>query len=98
MSPTDHLRWLMTPDRERWKPMLIGLAFFAAGVGAATALQPSRLIEGVLTVLAIAAWFIGACAMVGYVRWFFASEFLRAKRDAADAVEREKSESDSKGL
>ena len=70
--------------------MLIGLALFAAGVGAATALQPSKLVEAVLIVLAIAAWFVGACGMVGYVRWFFASELLRAKRDAVNAVEREK--------
>src|SRR5688572_14528321 len=40
MSPADRLRWLMAPDRGRWKPMLIGLAVFAAGVGAASALQP----------------------------------------------------------
>jgi hypothetical protein len=27
--------------------------------------------------------------MVGYVRWFFASELLQAMRDRADAVEKE---------
>jgi flagellar basal body-associated protein FliL len=78
--------------------MLMGLALSAAGVGAAAALQPSAFIEAVLLVLAIAAWFIGACGMVGYVRWFFASERLQAMRDRADAVEREKSESRSAGL
>ena len=90
MSLTNRLRWLMAPDKERWKPMLIGLAFFAAGVGTATALQPSKLVEAVLIILAIAAWFVGACAMVGYARWFFASELLRARRDAVDAVEKDK--------
>ena len=89
MSPTDRLRWLLVPDRSRWKPMLMGLALSAAGVGAAAALQPPALIEAVLVVLAIAAWFVGACGMVGYVRWFFASELLQAMRDRADAVERE---------
>ena len=90
MLPTDHLRWLLIPDRSRWKPMLLGLALSAAGVGAAAALQPPALIEGVLIVLAFAAWFVGACGMIGYVRWFFASERLQAMRDRADAVERDK--------
>ena len=90
MSPTDRLRWLLAPDRSRWKPMLMGLALSAAGVGAAAALQPPALIEGVLIVLAFAAWCVGACGMVGYVRWFFASERLQAMRDRDDAVEKEK--------
>ena len=97
MSPTDRLRWLLTPDRNRWKPMLIGLALFAAGIGAAVALQPPKLIEAILIILAMAAWYIGACGMVGYVRWFFASELLQAKQDRVNAVEREKSESRSEG-
>ena len=90
MSPADRLRWLLAPDRGRWKPMLLGLALFAAGVGAAVALQPPGLIEAVLVVLAIAAWFVGACGMVGYMRWFFASELSQARRDIDDAIEREK--------
>src|SRR5687767_6252828 len=92
MSPTDRLRWLMAPHRDRWKLMLAGLALCVAAVGAAT-LQPPKVVEAVLIVLAIAAWFVGACGMVGYVRWFFASELLRAKRDAINAVEEEKGES-----
>lgn len=89
MSPTERLRWLMAPHRERWKPMLTGLALCAVGVGAAS-LQPSKLVEAILIILAIAAWVVGACGMVGYVRWFFASEFARAKQDAINAAEREK--------
>jgi hypothetical protein len=69
--------------------MLMGLALSAAGVGAAAALQPPAFIEGVLIVLAFAAWFVGACGMVGYVRWFFASERLQAMRDRDDAAGRE---------
>jgi hypothetical protein len=89
MSPIARLRWMMAPRRDRWKLMLTGLAVCAAAVGAAT-LQPSKVVEAVLLVLAIAAWFVGACGMVGYVRWFFASELARAKQDAINAVEREK--------
>ena len=77
----------MAPDRSRWKPMLMGLALSAAGAGAAVLVQPS-LVSVVLLVLAMAAWFVGACGMVGYVRWFFASEFSRAGQDSADLIEK----------
>ena len=69
--------------------MLLGLALFAAAVGAAAALQPSKLMEAVLLIVGLAAWFVGACGMVGYVRWFFASELARAKQDAAKEAERQ---------
>lgn len=89
MSPTNRLRWLLTPDRTRWKPMLLGLGLFAAGAEAAVLFQPPDFIAAVLVVLAIAAWYVGACGMVGYVRWFFASELLQARQDRADTVEKE---------
>jgi hypothetical protein len=84
-APGGRLRLLITPDPGRWKPMLGGLALFAGGVGALAALRPSPLVEAVLLVLACAAWFVGACAMIGYVRWFFASEMARARQDQAEA-------------
>jgi hypothetical protein len=68
--------------------MLLGLAFFAAAVAAAVLLQPPDLIAAVLVVLGIAAWFVGACSMVGYLRWFFASELSRARQDGIDTVDR----------
>lgn len=89
MTLTERLRWLLTPARDRWQPMLMGLALFAAAGGAAVALQPPKLIEAILLVLALAAWLAGACAMVGYVRWFFANEFSQAKREKIDPPERE---------
>jgi hypothetical protein len=39
-------------------------------------------------VLAFAAWFVGACGMVGYVRWFFAGEFARAREEGAAMSEK----------
>jgi hypothetical protein len=76
-----YLRSLLAPDRSRWKPMMMGLALFAAGVGGAVNLQPPGAVAAVLIVLALAAWVTGACAMVGYVRWFIASEIAQARRD-----------------
>ena len=60
--------------------MLMGLALSAAAAGASVLYQP-KLISLVLFVLAIAAWVVGACGMVGYVRWFFASELSRVRQD-----------------
>jgi hypothetical protein len=77
----NYLRSLLAPDRSRWQPMLMGLALFAAGAGAAVNLQPPWPVAAVLIVFALAAWVTGACAMVGYVRWFIASEIAQAKKD-----------------
>ncbi|MGH8649886.1 MAG: hypothetical protein ACREUP_11360 [Burkholderiales bacterium] len=89
MSPTDHLRGLMAPEKSRWQPMLMGLALAIAGIEAVMLFKPPELIWAILMILVLAAWFVGACAMVGFVRWYFASERSQARRDRADAVERE---------
>ena len=52
-------------------------------------MQPPPLVEAILIVVAIAAWLVGAYGMVGYARWFFASEHARAVQDRADALEKE---------
>ena len=88
MPLRDNLRSLMAPDRARWQPMLLGIALSAAAAGAAVLTQPSFVSIG-FVVLALAAWFAGACAMVGYVRWFFAGELARAAEDRATALERD---------
>jgi hypothetical protein len=76
-----YLRSLLAPDRNRWQPMLLGLAAFAAGAFSAVAMQHQPVISAALTALALAAWAVGACAMVGYVRWLFASEVERVRRE-----------------
>ena len=70
----EYLRTLTTAHASRWQPMLAGLALFAAGVFATVAYEVSALVAALLTGLALAAWGVGACAMVGYVRWYFATE------------------------
>lgn len=76
-----YLRALVSPDRSRWQPMLLGLAGFAALAFAAVAIQHRPAVSAMLTALALAAWIVGACAMVGYVRWFIAGEVERARRE-----------------
>ncbi len=77
----NYLSSLLSPDRTRWQPMLMGLAAFAAGAFAAVATQDQPVVSAALTALALAAWAVGACAMVGYVRWLFAAEVERVRRE-----------------
>ena len=76
-----YLRSLLAPDAGRWQPMLMGLACLAAAAGGAVLAQDYWLISLLFSVLAFVAWVVGACAMVGYLRWFFASEVNRLKDD-----------------
>jgi hypothetical protein len=77
----EYLRSLMRADRGRWQPMLMGLACLAAAAGGAVLAQDFWLISLLFSVLAFAAWVVGACAMVGYVRWLYAAEATRLKGD-----------------
>ena len=79
----------MAPGRDRWKPMLMGLALSAAAAGAAVLVQPSPMSLAFL-ILAMMAWFVGGCGMVGYVRWFFAGEMAQARQDSAGKAEKER--------
>jgi len=72
--------------------MLLGLAVSAAAAGGAVLTQPSLVSLGFL-IVAFVGWFAGACAMVGYARWFFRSEMVRAAQDRAAALERERKQS-----
>jgi hypothetical protein len=76
-----YLRALMQADRSRWQPMLMGLACLAAAAGGAVLAQDYWLISLLFSVLAFVAWVVGACAMVGYVRWLYAAETNRLKGD-----------------
>ena len=79
MTAIEYLRLLTTADGRRWQPMLAGLALFAAGASAAVFFEVSDLVAALLTGLALAAWAMGACALVGYVRWMFAAEVKRTR-------------------
>jgi hypothetical protein len=76
-----YLRSLLAPGASRWQPMLVGLAGLAAAAGGAVLAQEYWLVSLLFSVLAFVAWAVGACAMVGYVRWFFAAEAQRMKQD-----------------
>jgi len=77
----ERLRTLLQPDTSRWQPMLMGLAGLAAAAGGAVLAQDYWPVSLLLSVAAFAAWVIGACAMIGYVRWLFFAEAKRLKGD-----------------
>lgn len=83
LSLLRQLSELVTPDSSRWKPMLMALAAAMAGAEAVALLRPSQLVTGLIVLVVMLAWVVGACAMIGYVRWMFRSEVERMKRDAA---------------
>ena len=71
MALVDRLRWLVAPVKTRsWRLILTGIVIFMAAVEATMFFQPPRLIAVFLMAVAVAAWFVGACGMVGYFRWF----------------------------
>jgi hypothetical protein len=81
MARNEYLRRLLTPGADRWQPMLISLALFAAGAGGAVLANENWVISMALSILALAAWIVGACSLIGYVRWYFAGEVERVRRD-----------------
>ena len=54
--------------------MLGGLGVFIVLGGLATLVAVPRVIAGLMALVMLAAWFVGACGMVGYFRWFFRFE------------------------
>jgi hypothetical protein len=77
----EYLRSLTQAGRGRWQPMLMGLACLAAAAGGAVLAQDLWLISLLFSVLAFVAWVVGACAMIGYVRWLYGVEASRLKGD-----------------
>jgi len=78
---TAYLRTLLVPHASRWQPMLMGLACLAAAAGAAVLSQAYWAVSLLFSVLAFGAWAVGACAMVGFVKWLFAASLEDLKRD-----------------
>jgi len=82
MARNEYLRNLLTPGADRWKPMLVSLVLFAAAAGGAVLTRENAVVSAGMVVLALGAWVVGACAMVGYVRWYFAGEVERMRGES----------------
>ncbi|HLS87688.1 MAG TPA: hypothetical protein VK043_15400 [Burkholderiales bacterium] len=84
MNPLGYMSELVTPDKSRWKPMLMALGVAMAGIQLVAFLKPPEAVTGIVVLLVMLAWAVGACAMIGYLRWFFASEVARIKREKGE--------------
>ena len=78
---TAYLRTLLMPHASRWQPMLMGLACLAAASGGAVLSREYWVVSLLFSVLAFAAWAVGACAMVGFVKWLYAAALKDLRRD-----------------
>lgn len=66
--------------------MLAGLGLSAAGAGAAVLLKSNDVLAMLATVFVFGAWCMGACAMIGFVRWYFSTEVEQMKNSGAKNV------------
>lgn len=82
MARNEYLRKLLSPGADRWKTMLVSLALSAAAAGGAVVTQETAIVSAGMVVLALGAWVVGACAMVGYVRWYFVGEVERMRSES----------------
>jgi hypothetical protein len=69
------------PHASRWQPMLMGLACLAAASGGAVLSREYWAVSLLFSVLAFGAWAVGACAMIGFVKWLFAASLRDLKGD-----------------
>jgi hypothetical protein len=71
MTPLERLSWAVAPDEQRGMSLLIsGTAVFIA-LGAIAAFLPlPRVVNALFAVGMLAAWFVGLCGMIGYLRWY----------------------------
>lgn len=81
MSLIERVRWAVAPVQYRSTLLLWGgLAAFAASGAISTFIELPPLVKTLLYPLMFASWFVAACGMVGYVRWFFAQASAEARK------------------
>lgn len=72
MTPGERLRWAIAPAEERSASLLWGgFAVFVAAGGLAALVELPGVIKALLYLVMVAGWVVGACGMVGYVRWYY---------------------------
>lgn len=82
MSPLERLLWALAPVPRRSMSLMLGavLVFGIAGV-VATLIDFPRFIDALLAMIMLAAWLVGVCGMVGYIRWYFSPSTYRQNGD-----------------
>ncbi|MBM3358471.1 MAG: hypothetical protein FJY54_12180 [Betaproteobacteria bacterium] len=81
MSPIELLRWATEPVERRSTALLWGgLIALLASSGVLTSMEAPPLAEALLYLVMISGWTVGACGMVGYMRWFFKKSSDEARK------------------
>ncbi len=72
MSLNDRLRWATAPVQGRSTVLLwVGLTVFLASAGVLTGIDVPPAAGTLLFVVMAIGWVVGACGMIGYMRWYF---------------------------
>lgn len=78
MSLLERLLWAIAPVQGRSVILVLGSAAVIAVAGAlATLFDLPQVIDALLALIMLAAWFVGVCGMVGYFRWLFSPRSYR---------------------
>lgn len=71
MTFFERIRWAVEPDEQRSMSILVSsVAVFIALGGIAAFLPMPRAINALFALGMLAAWGVGLCGMVGYIRWY----------------------------
>jgi hypothetical protein len=71
MTFLERVRWAVEPDEQRSMSILVSsVAVFIALGGIAAFLPMPRAVNALFALGMLAAWGVGFCGMVGYIRWY----------------------------
>ncbi|HYD58487.1 MAG TPA: hypothetical protein VEB41_16395 [Burkholderiales bacterium] len=82
MTLGERIRWAVEPNQERAMSLLIsGTAVFIALGGIGAFIEPPQVVRTLLALGMLAAWTVGFCGVVGFLRWFVRDALKKAKDD-----------------
>lgn len=85
MTLTERIRWAVAPNPERAMSLLVaGAGGFIALGGLAAFLEPPETVRALFALGMLAAWTVGFCGVIGYLRWFVRDAFRKAKEQKDD--------------
>jgi hypothetical protein len=71
MTPLERLQWAIAPDEQRSMSLLVGATTIFIALGGLAAFLPlPRVVNALFAIAMLAAWAVGLCGMIGYLRWY----------------------------
>ena len=88
MSLLERLHWAVAPIPGRSMSLVLGgLAIFTISGALAMLGELPRVIDAALALVMLAAWFVGICGMIGYLRWLFSPRSYRPPESDSNRLE-----------